>query len=188
MTDSPLGGGSARTEVRQHPTPAARQLLHDAFEGKRDWGTLDEPHPANVRARAWGFRRITVYPPGTNAAERRALTFHLRWPGWGLLAALGIEILIGTTLEPVVGLLIACLVYASGLAVGLVLTNGLRQRVRRVSMVAYSIAGGIEEHGQPELFRLTRSRFAQLDHSRALGELTPAQYELGWAEAYDALA
>jgi hypothetical protein len=48
------------------------------------WGRLEEPNPAYARRPGFQRYRLTVYPPGTSAEERRLLALVRRVPSWAL--------------------------------------------------------------------------------------------------------
>ncbi|MBK4346119.1 DUF6611 family protein [Lacisediminihabitans changchengi] len=158
-----------------------------ALEGHHPWGTLDVANPVDLARRGWGEYRLRVYPPGTNAAERRALTFHRRWPVCGGIAALFAELILGTLWVPSVVTVIILSLYFSGIAVGLAGTRGLRQQVRSITVVVTELSGERHRFGDVALYEASVRHLLELDRRMSAGEIVHVQHEAGWAVVYNSL-
>ena len=162
-----------------------RQALHNVVEGSRAWGVIDVP---NSMSRAgWDRYSLTVFPPGTNVAERRALTFVRRWPLWGAMFLLLLEMTIGAAWPSVPVAIALVVLYLAGVGYGLTKTSKLRRRVRRLHVAVVSLGGGIQVIGNRALFERSVEALEDLDQRMREGSLEPAQYEAGWGAVYDEL-
>jgi hypothetical protein len=131
----------------------------------------------------WGHYRLSVYPPGTNLSQRRALTFRRRWPWVGIVV--GILVAIATTSDW--GFLLGAAVYAGGFLVAAWMTSQIRPQIRKLH-VSVAVAGGAREvFGDAEQFTKASGALAELDRALEDQEITPVQYELGWAAVYESI-
>ena len=158
-----------------------------ALEGHHPWGTLDVPNPVDLGRRGWGNYRLRVYPPGTNAAERRALTFHRRWPVAAGIAALFAELIVGTLWQPGVVTVGIVAVYFAGLGYGLATTRRLRHRVRSITVVVTELSGERHRFGDTVLYEASVRHLLELDRRMSAGEIVHVQHEAGWAVVYNSL-
>jgi len=164
-----------------------KSALAIALEGHHPWGTLDVPNPIELGRRGWGRYRLRVYPPGTNTAERRALTFHRRWPVAGGIAALFAELIVGTLWAPTATTVIIVAVYAAGIAAGVLGTRRLRHHVRSVSVVVTELEGERHRFGDIALYEASVRHLLELDRRMRAGEIVHVQHEAGWATVYNSL-
>ncbi|NEN04769.1 hypothetical protein G3T36_02695 [Diaminobutyricibacter tongyongensis] len=160
------------------------EFLRELTEGTKLWGTVDV---SSAGRSMWHRDRITVYPPGTTSAERRALHFARNWPIAGAVIALLLMIMLGGVWQPEVVALGAVLLYLAGFLLGARLTHGLRNRVRSLSVISMYVHGVLEVDGNASLLRETSAAFASLDARRRAGEVSPVQYEAEWARIYETL-
>ncbi|CAN5249558.1 hypothetical protein BH09ACT6_BH09ACT6_26950 [soil metagenome] len=167
-----------------HPAaPGAWRLVEQLCEGPHRWGRVDVTPTART---TWNRTRLTVYPPGTNAAERRALQFHRSWPTGGAVVAL-LLILALSRWTPLAATAVAASVYAAGIGAGAVATRRLRPQVRRLTIVTVPLGGRVESLGDTRFFAWATDRLRVLDSLHSQGLLTTPEYEAGWAEIYTAL-
>ena len=152
-------------------------------EGDKLWGTLDV---SPLNRSMWRRVRLTVYPPGTTSAERRALHFAHSWPVAGALLALAVTVML-SALSPIVVVAAVAAMYLAGFGFGAWLTRSVGKRIRSVSVVSMYIGGGLEEHGDADLLRAARARLESMDERRRSGELDPVRYEAEWAAVYEKL-
>jgi hypothetical protein len=153
-------------------------------EGEYRWGRVDVTPPARGTL-VW--YRVCVYPPGTNASERRALTAYRDWPVLGAIIALVTLIAFGRMLPPtplVVGLLVG---YVGIYYLTARRTAILRGRSRTVTATFVILDNVVETYGAAETLSRVKVTFAELDASFSSGELSPAHYELAWASVFAGL-
>ncbi|RFA08578.1 hypothetical protein B7R54_04560 [Subtercola boreus] len=161
---------------------ASRTTEH-LLEGDHRWGSI-EVSPAGRTS--WNRTRLTVYPPGTNHAERRALHFYRTWPVVGAVVAL-FTILALSAWPPLAATAAAVAVYALGLLAGFRMTRHLRPRLRRLSVVLVATGGGTETLGDIDFYNTATDEFRALDRLHDAGLVSAAEYELAWAKIYNAL-
>ena len=166
-----------------HPE-AVVEFLRKLSEGDKLWGTVDVS-PANRSM--WRRVRLTVYPPGTTSAERRALHFAHTWPIGGAILGLVLMATVGSAWPPMLVSVAIVALYLAGFWLGARLTRPLRNRIRSLSVVSVYVRGEFEEYGDAALLREATASFEQLDARRRAGELDPVLYEAEWARIYDTL-
>jgi hypothetical protein len=164
-----------------------REVLHTAIDGSHAWGVYESTTPLSMRRTGWGRFLLTVYPPGTNLAERRTLTFYRRWPTWGGMILL-LAALITAGIEPsVITMAPFALVYAAGILVGFVATRRLRSRTKRLIVAVNILRGRPDVIGNAALLNASVASLAELDRQLRLGLLTPVEHEAGWGTVYFAI-
>lgn len=163
-----------------HPVMVV-EFLRKLTEGDKLWGTIDVS-PASRSM--WRRVRLTVYPPGTTSAERRALHFTHGWPIGGALIALTFVVIVGSAWPPALAFVAMVALYAAGFWLGARLTRPTRDRIRSLAAVSVYVHGELEEYGDAALLRATACRLEQLDARRRSGDLDPVHYEAEWAEIY----
>ncbi len=170
------------------PNPAHAGLvvefLRKLIEGDKLWGTIDVS-PAGRSM--WRRVRLTVYPPGTTSAERRALHFAHTWPIGGAILGLVLMVTLGSAWPTALVVVAIAALYGAGFWLGARLTRPLRNRIRSLVVVSVYVGGGLEEYGNASLLRETTGRLAALDAHRRDGGMEPARYEAEWAEIYETL-
>jgi hypothetical protein len=166
-----------------HPE-LVNELLRRLIEGDKLWGTLDV---TPVGRSMWRRVRLTVYPPGTTSAERRALHFAHSWPIAGAILALVVMVALGSAWPPALVVVGVAALYLAGFWVGARLTRTLRMRIRSLSVVSVYVGGGLEEYGDASLLRETADRLRDIDARRRAGRLDPVSYEAEWSDIYAAL-
>ena len=159
------------------------EFLRELTEGAKLWGNVDV---SSAGRSMWHRDRLTVYPPGTTSAERRALHFARNWPIAGAVLGLLLMVMLGGVWPPaLVGG--AAALYLAGFLLGDRLTRPLRNRIRSLSVVSMYVHGELEEYGNASLLRETAAAFEALDAGRRAGELDPVRYEAEWAQIYETL-
>jgi hypothetical protein len=158
---------------------AARRLS----EGPHPWGVIDVTPTGRT---VWSRTRLTVYPPGTNSTERRALRFYRVWPVAG--AALAILLFFTLSALPVVVVtLLALALYIAGIWAAYAATRDLRPRLRYITVLTIQTGLTIETVGDIASFDDTTDRLRALDALHDQGLIGAAEYEMHWSEIYDAL-
>jgi hypothetical protein len=169
---------STETELGAIPRWWARLL-----DGRHEWGAIDTSPTRHGVTRY----RLVVFPPGTDAVERRLLRAWRAWPTWGLMVWVVAQFLVGTILTPGTAFVASTIAY---LAVGAVLfarVAELRTRVRTLSVV--QMAGYPDPHSAA-VFKELKSLAAALCHAdylRDSGQSSPADHEAAWWRVYDRL-
>ncbi|MFF1879438.1 DUF6611 family protein [Leifsonia sp. NPDC058230] len=159
-------------------------LFQKLTEGAHPWGTVDVS-PAGRGA--WQRVRLTVYPPGTTAGERRALTFAHAWPILGAVLAVLLLAPLGSAWPAPLVLVTMLVVYVAGFWVGARITRPIRGRLRSLTTATVYLSGEVQEFGNLRLLRETLAEFDRIDALRRRGELTPVQYEAEWSAIFDTL-
>ncbi|MFS0897386.1 DUF6611 family protein [Mycolicibacterium litorale] len=168
------------TSARDVLTRAVRRLL----DGDAPWGAFD----------IWPDRfgttrfRLTVYPPGISARERRTLRAWRGWPAWGgLLWAVGVIVMV-TVLPPWAALAVSTAVFLGTGAAAFVTAGAARRHVRTViasvTVGFYHPSAVLEARRLQDLAR----RLAAADTERRDGQLSPVAYEATWWQVYNDLA
>jgi type IV secretory pathway TrbD component len=160
------------------------ERIKRALEGKHPWGYFEV---APLGRTVWMRQRLTVFPPGTNAAERRALTFHRDWPLTGAIVAMFAMMGFGAVLPPFGACLLAFALYGVGMWLSARATRRLRAASRRLIVVVVGFDGGAAAYGNIESMKAARTALERLDRDDHNGLLTPTQYEAEWASVYRAI-
>ncbi|MDQ1525508.1 MAG: hypothetical protein QOG18_121 [Microbacteriaceae bacterium] len=175
------------SSVHRPVSTVVREVLHTAIDGGHQWGVYESTTPLSMRRSGWGRFLLTVYPPGTNLAERRAITFCRRWPAWGGMILL-VAAMIAASVRPSVTTMVPfVLLYATGMLIGFAKTRRLRSRTRMLTVVVAGMRGRTDVIGNAELLNTSVASLVDLDLQLQLGILTPVEYEAGWSRVYDAI-
>lgn len=153
---------------------------------RSDWGILDV---CPTDRTGWVIRHeLIVYPPGTNAAERRAYRFWHLWPAVGVIVAVAAMGLSSVVVPDAWCLAVAAVIYLAGFAVALGPTRRVRRGLHR--RVAYSghFTEGRSTRGDIVTLERAALDLIDLDRARERGECDPVHYELAWADAWRELA
>jgi hypothetical protein len=132
-----------------------------ALEGPHRWGWSDI-RPSNRSG--WLTVRVAVYPPGTNAAERRILTFARNWPWLSAAIILLTILMLGADMRPVIFVPVAAGAYAGSIVLVMRRTRRLRRHVRYIAGAQFMAddtaqsIGGFSKHAKPPHEQLTRVR------------------------------
>ena len=154
------------------------------LEGRYLWGDFRSGPPGRT---GWRNYRLTVYPPGTNAAERRSLQFWYSWPLVGALLSIVTVVVAGGEVRPELLIPAVAFGYLAGILVGGVLTRGIRGAVRRLYVAQFPENGRITTLGDVATLGRAVSALTELDERLSAGEVTMLEYENQWWSVYDSL-
>ncbi|WP_411699482.1 DUF6611 family protein [Conyzicola sp.] len=180
MTFLPARGTGSPIE----PLRALRAMRTRVLEGDQLWGRVDVASSARSLCARY---RVVVYPPGTNSAERRQLTFYRNWPVAGALIAMAAMVAAGVLVSSTSAVAVAICVYLAGFVVGGSRSRLLRERCRTVEAGFLFQPDATLSAGRPDLLAATMRQFHALDLARHAGAVDAAQYEARWAEIYNTL-
>jgi hypothetical protein len=170
---------------RAHPEEVlTRSPLTRLLEGRYLWGDYRSGPPSRT---GWLDYRLTVYPPGTNAAERRALQFWYSWPLAGALLSFLAFAVGGGKVRPEILVPSVAIGYLAGILIGWVRTRGIRAGVRRLYVARYPDQGELKTLGDAAALGAAVHTLMDLDARLSAGELTMLEYENGWWSVYDSL-
>ena len=161
-----------------------RSALTRLLEGRYLWGDFRSGPPGRT---GWLNYRLTVYPPGTNAAERRALQFWYSWPLVGALLSIVTFAWAGGKIRPEVLVPAVAVGYLAGIVAGWMLTRGTRRAVRRLYVAQFPDNGRIATLGDAATLGRAVRALSELDARLSAGEVTMPEYENGWWSVYDSL-
>lgn len=130
---------------------AQRRLL----EGSHPWGS----YQVNVSRSGVVHHRLTVYPPGANSAERRALAGARDWPVAGALGALLAIIGLGRSIGSLLLLSCVTVVYLLGIV-------WTRLRIRRLRLAVRTI-DAVNVHNGARTSRGASSRSSSIRSRRS---------------------
>ncbi len=160
---------------------ACLRLLRRVLEGPHDWGHYEA---STSRSGATHFR-LLIFPPGTNAAERRAFARARDWPLVGAIVALVWLSVAGDEVHPLVATVIALAVYTAGILATRWRTRAFRARVRRVHAVRFFDGVAMTTRGDLRLLQRAAVELHALDVDADSGELDRVAYEARWSAIYD---
>ena len=170
---------------RAHPEEVlTRSALTRLLEGRYLWGDFRSGPPSRT---GWLDYRLTVYPPGTNAAERRALQFWYSWPLVGALLSFLTFAAAGGKIRPEILVPTVAICYLAGILFGWVRTRGIRAGVRRLYVAQFPDNGKLTTLGEAASLGAAVRTLMDLDARLSAGELTRLEYENGWWAVYDSL-
>lgn len=132
--------------------------------------------------------RLTVFPPGTNQAERRLLALHRDCPIVVASAALLSVLAVAAGWGNLGLMLVVVATAAAFAAVVSYLTRRIRRGIRRVDVVVTYTAGRRSVYGEPVLYESARRELERLESDYRAGHLLGVQFEAGWSRVYDQLA
>ena len=153
-------------------------------DGARTWGSFD------VQSDRFGVTRyrLTVYPPGISAAQRRRLRVWRGWPIWGAALWLLAELILTQMVDPWPALAISTVTVLGAGAAAWWRAGGLGAQVR---IRAVSVLRGYDD-AQSRAAADEISTFAQAlavaDICLASGVITAVDHEVMWWRVYGRLA
>lgn len=153
------------------------------LEGSHQWGWVQI---GTAGRGGWLILRLTVYPPGTDARERRLLTFARNWPAAWSTASVAAMVAGGGEAPAAVVVPLCTAIWAVGIVVVLRATRGIRARVRSVSVAQLSEGGLRRDLGDVAAVALAARELEGLDRAAAEGRIDPVEYERRWARVYEA--
>ncbi|MCU1529152.1 MAG: hypothetical protein JWP75_2915 [Frondihabitans sp.] len=160
-----------------------RRVAIRAAEGPHQWGGIDVSPGGRG---GWRRTRLVVFPPGTNAAERRRLSVWRAWPVVGAFLAILVLVALAP-LPQLVSFSGAAVFYLLGFVGAAFLTRRIRSRVRTLAVSVVAVGGGVTCNGDARLLQEIVNAFADLDDDANAGHLSPVAYEARWADLYDRL-
>lgn len=173
---------SAAVGTRPVLLPAAR--LARALEGPHRWGYVDT---TPTQPTVWVHKRLTIFPPGTTGAERRALKINRDLPAVGAVVTLFVMLGLGEVLPPLGAAVVACLLYASGIAISARLTHRLRTRCHRVDVATAVGENGYSTVGDLALLEGAAAQLTRLEDALDRGDIAPVDFEAEWANVYESV-
>jgi len=181
----------ASVRIGRHPTPQAqgrvvneRRTMTRLLEGRYRWGDFR----TGTGRSGWITYRLTVYPPGIDSGERRALQFWYSWPLAGAVLAILCFSVLGGLLSPGVLVPAVAVGYAAGVVAGWAATRRVRPRVRRLNVARFPENGSIQTLGDLAVLRRCVDALDHLDAGLTAGRITPLEYEHGWWSVYESVA
>lgn len=168
-----------------HPS-APRTRTTRLLEGAYRWGRIEESTALFTARTGVCVRRLVVYAPGADAADRRILTLWRSWPavGGGLAFAVALALAPIAPLGALVGMLA---VYLGGLAVVGMRSKRARRGCRSLRSSSVELTTGRETIGDEEALEAAFVELALLESLRDRGRIDEVGFELGWARVYDRL-
>jgi hypothetical protein len=150
------------------------------MDGERPWGSFE------VQADRFGVTRyrLTVYPPGIDAVQRRHIRVWRAWPVWGAALWLLAEIVLTDTLDPW---------HALGVSIAVALGTGAaawRLAAPMSAQVRTWAVAVLRSHDDPDSHVVARelSTFAEAmavaDTCLARGDISTVDHELMWWRVY----
>lgn len=132
--------------------------------------------------------RLTVFPPGTNHAERRLLALYRDCPIVVAAVALFVVLAGAAGWGNSGPMLVVVATAAAFAAVMSYLTRRVRRGIRRVDVVVTYTAGRRSVYGEPVLYESARRELERLESDYRTGRLSGVEFEAGWSRVYDQLA
>jgi hypothetical protein len=166
--------------------PAARTRTARLLEGEHRWGRIEESSALFVGRTGVCARRLVVYAPGTDAADRRILTLWRSWPVVGGALAFAVALALAPA-APVAALIGMLTVYLGGLGVVGMRSRRARRGCRSVRSSSVDLSTGREVVGDEELLDSCAAELRRLEHLRDSGRIDEVAFEFGWARVHDRL-
>ena len=165
--------------------PPARGAVARLLEGPHDWGFFEETSTLYAARTGIRARRLVVFPPGTSAAERRALVLRRRWPTAGGIVAL-LAALVAAPVSSTAALAAMLTVYVSGCIVGVVSTRRIWRSRSELRCSSVRFAETWETYGEPLAVEESLAALLALERARDAGRIDEVGFELGWGRVYEA--
>lgn len=152
-------------------------------DGQHRWGRL-VVRP--VDRTLWSSRTLTVFAPGTS---RRESAWLRAWHAWVVVGAVAAVVTLAATsaLPAAAAFGAAAGVYAAGFAVLGVVTRRSRRQVRSVTVTTHHGEHGATLHGDVRLLDASLDTLTVLERAVLAGRLTPVEFEVVWADVWNAL-
>lgn len=153
------------------------------IDGPRQWGSIE----TGVSRQGFRRYRLVVFPPGISDLERRLLRLWHRWPVWGATLWLVTVIPFVGTPNASMAVVTATVLYVGSGATLFVMLGPIRTRVLTMSVVLISgFSNAVAAAAYTEL-KAVAIILCAADMMRDAGDITPAQHEALWWQAYDRL-
>ena len=133
----------------------------------------------------WSGRTLEVHPPGTTTGELVLLRALQAWGVGGAVAAMGVVVALHD--RPVVGAVVAVVLYAAGFAVLARMTRRTRPGVRTVTVTVFHGNGHPEVHGDVRLLETSLDLLCLAETAVRRGQLSRVEYELVWGRVWSAM-
>jgi hypothetical protein len=127
---------------------------------------------------------LEVFPPGTDAIERRQLQRFRQWRVWGALTALVADVVVGSAWHGWQAPLFIAAVYLAGLVIGAHATKRLRKGIHTLNVATILVGGTTHAEGDLALLESCVVELEQLDRGHAEGQIGPVEYERAWTNIY----
>jgi hypothetical protein len=166
-----------------HVIPATRwsRLL----DGPYPWGSFD------VTVCRYGVRRyrLSVYPPGINAMDRRLVRLWRGWPvAGGVLLLMAVACVGGAILPAGTAWVLSIAIYLAVCAALFVLSAPTRTRVRSMSLTlttGYGYRPDPRGEAMHKLWVKLAGVMLAAEDMRRRGAISPVEYEAVWWKVYD---
>ena len=148
------------------------------------WGVLEVTAPVRY---GWRGFRLTVYPAGTSATERRMLWADRHAPVIAAIAVLTAMVILQPDVPPLCVLLV---IPAGVILVSLVrrATRQLRAGVRTLAVTLIDSGGKTETLGDERLLDNCLDELRDIDRALWAKQISPVEYERRWACVYESLS
>ena len=154
-------------------------------EGGHPWGELS----VGLADRRGGVRyRLTVYPAGITADQRRALVFRRRWIPWGVVLWFVMSSALGVLMNGWVAFALGGAVYFGALLTANSQAGSARREVLEIYAQLLTLMGHREVFGDFDLLDDAAGRLLHLDERAAANDISLVEYELLWGEVYAEIA
>lgn len=154
------------------------------LDGNRVWGSFD------AMFGRYGLRRyrLSVFPPGIAAADRRLVRAWRGWPVGGAALALLAAMCLGDVVLTPLTTLVACAAAYLGVgAVLFVMSGPARVQVRSLSVVLVEGYSDQRSEAMYGKWEAVVEMLTTADELREQGEMSPVEHEAMWWEAYNRL-
>jgi Family of unknown function (DUF6611) len=163
-------------------SPRFRTWWLNLLDGGHLWGSFD------AMIGRYGLRRyrLTVFPPGITAADRRLLRAWRGWPvGGAAVALLATMCLSEVILTPMTTLVVCAGVYVVVGAALFVMSAAPRTQVRPLSVILIDGYSDPRSEAMYAEWEAVIEMLATADEMRERGELSSVEYEAMWWHAYN---
>lgn len=165
---------------------APRTRTARLLEGEHRWGRLEESSALFTARTGVRVRRLVVYAPGADAADRRILTLWRSWPAVGGALAFAVALGLAPT-APAAALAGMLAVYVGGIVMVARRSRRARRACRSVKCSSVQLSTGEETLGDEDRLDEAFAELVLLERLRDRGRITEVGFELGWARVYDSL-
>lgn len=133
----------------------------------------------------WSGRTLEVHPPGTTAGELALLRALQVWGVGGAVAAVGMVAALHEA--PVLGAVVAVVLYVVGFVVLVRATRRTRPGVRTLTVTVFHGNGRPEVHGDARLLETSLDLLCLAETAVRRGQVSRVEYELIWGQVWSAL-
>ncbi len=133
----------------------------------------------------WSGRTLEVHPPGTTTGEHLLLRALQAWGVGGAVGAVGL--VVAAHEAPVVGVVLAVVVYVAGFAVLARATRRFRPGVRTLTVTVFHGNDRPEVHGDVRLLETSLDLLCLAETAVRRGQLSRVEYEAIWGQVWAAM-